>query len=94
MESIARDVKSLESDQRHLYEAVVGHALHENQRVIIHVIEVEEAPDDSVRQEAREEFHELCREGTEHRERQGISIEEADQALDEAIRADRSRKTG
>jgi hypothetical protein len=92
MESISRDVKNLESDERRLYESVVGHALGENQRVIIHVIEIAKGPDEPVRPKAVEEFLELCREGTENRARQGISVEQADQALEEAIRATRSHK--
>ena len=92
MESISRDVKSLESDERRLYESVVGHALRENQRIIIHVIEVENEPDQAVRRNAIEQFHELAREASEHRERQGISVEQADQTVDEAVRAARSRR--
>jgi hypothetical protein len=93
MESISRDVKSLESDERQLYEAVVGHALREDQRVVIHVIELEKEPDESGRRKATEEFHAICKEGTENRQRQGISVEEADQALEQALRAARSQRT-
>ena len=71
---------------------MLGHTLRENQQVILRVIELKKESDESVRREAREEFHEICREGTENRERQGISAEEADKALEEAIWAVRSRK--
>jgi hypothetical protein len=93
MESITRDVDKIEAGERRVYEAVLGHALRENQQVVLRVIELEKGPDESVRRKASEEFHDLCRTGTENRERQGISVEEADQALDEAIRAARSQKT-
>ena len=93
MELITRDVDKIESNERRVYEAVLGHALRDNQQVILRVIELRKQPDESVRQKASEEFHELCREGTENRQRQGISMDEADEALDEAIRAGRSRKT-
>lgn len=92
MESIARDVRTLLPDERRLYESAVGHALREDQRVIIHVVELEDGPDESVRRAVMEDFHELCRQGTENRERQGISIGEADQALEEAVRAVRDQK--
>ena len=92
MESISRDVNRLEPDERRVYESVLGHALRENQRVIIRVVDLENKPDESARRNASEEFHELCKEGTENRERQGIPVEEADQAVEEAIRATRSRK--
>jgi hypothetical protein len=93
MESIIRDVKSLESQERQAYELLLGHALQENQRVVVMILNPGAEPDEPVRRKAREEFHDLCREGTEHRQRLAASVEEADQALDEAIRAGRSRKT-
>ncbi|MGD0897756.1 MAG: hypothetical protein ABR915_07950 [Thermoguttaceae bacterium] len=92
MDSIIRDVSSIESDERRVYEAVLGHALREDQQVMLRVIELKKEPDESIRQKAREEFHELCGEGTENRQRQGISVEEADKALEEAMRAVRFRK--
>lgn len=93
MESVTRDVDKIESNERRVYEAVLGHALRENQQVLVRVIELHKAPDESVRRKAVEDFHELCREGTENRQRQEISVEEADQALEEAIQAVRSKKT-
>jgi polyribonucleotide nucleotidyltransferase len=93
MESITRNVDQIESDERRVYETVLGHALRGNQQVILRVIDLKQEPDESVSRAAREEFHELCREGTENRARRGISVEEADAALDEAVRAARSRKT-
>jgi len=94
MESVIRDVKALESDERRLYESALGRALQENQRVLVMVLNPGVEPDESVRRKAMEDFHAVCREGTEHRERMGITVEEADQALDEAVRAARSQKTG
>ena len=92
MESVTRDVAKIESDERRIYEAAFGHALHENQQVILRVIELRAGPEESARRKAREEFHDFCGEGTEHRKRQGISVEEADQVAQEAVRAVRSRK--
>jgi len=37
MESIIRDVRDIQSDERRIYELVLGHTLQENQRVIIRV---------------------------------------------------------
>jgi len=92
MESITRNVDQIESDERRVYEAVLGHALRGNQQVILRVIDLKQEPDESVRSAARDEFHEICREGTENRERQEISVEEADTAVDETVRAVRFRK--
>jgi hypothetical protein len=85
MESVIRDVKSLESDQRHLYEAVVGHALRENQGIILHVIELGAEPDQATRRAALSRAVEIAREGREAAKAQGITEEEAGAAIDEAI---------
>jgi len=92
MESIVRDVKSVESDERRVYEVVLGRALEENQRVLVMVLNPGAEPDESIRRKAMADFQELCRQGTEHRQRLGVSVEEADQALEEAVRAVRSGK--
>ena len=86
MESVIRDVKSLESDQRHLYEAVVGHALRENQGIILHVIELGAEPDQATRRAALSPAVEIARQGREAARAQGITEEEAGAAIDEAIR--------
>ena len=86
MESISRDVKSLETDERRLYESVVGHALSENQRVIIRVVDMEAEPDQPTRQAAMSRAVEIAREGREAASAQGITEEEANAAIEEAIR--------
>ena len=85
MESVIRDVKSLESDQRHLYEAAVGHALHENQGIILHVIELGAEPDQATRRAALSQAVEIARQGREAATAQGITEDEAGAAIDEAI---------
>jgi hypothetical protein len=85
MESIARDVKSLESDERRLYESVVGHALHENQRVIIRVVELEAESEQAARRAALSRAVEIARQGREAAKTQGVTAEEAGAAVDEAI---------
>ncbi|MHB8898880.1 MAG: hypothetical protein ACYC6Y_09060 [Thermoguttaceae bacterium] len=92
MESIARDVKNLESDERRLYESVIGHALQENQRVIIRVIELENEPDEASRRTLLGRAVEIARQGRASVESQGIPAEEADAAIDEAIREARRSK--
>jgi hypothetical protein len=86
MESVIRDVKSLESDQRHLYEAVVGHPLRENQGIILHVIELGAEPDQATRRAAMSRAVEIARQGREAAVAQGITDEAAGAAIDEAIR--------
>jgi hypothetical protein len=86
MESIARDVKSLGSDECRLYESVVGHARQENQRDIIRVVELEGEADQAARRAAMGRAVAIAREGREAAKSQGITTEEADAAIDEAIR--------
>lgn len=92
MESIIRDVKNIESDERRLYESVLGHALRENQRVIIRVIELEGEPDEASRRTALRRAAEIARQGRASVEAQGVTAEEADAAIDEAIREARRPK--
>lgn len=92
MESIARDVTSLESDERRLYEAVVGHPLQENQRVIIRIVDVEAEPAEASRRAALGRAVEIARQGRAAVESQGISTEEADAAIEGAIREVRRSK--
>ncbi len=49
MESIFRDVKSIQSDERRVYESLVGHALGDNQCVVIRVIELAAEPGEGPR---------------------------------------------
>ena len=86
MESVVRDVNSIESDERRIYESVLGHTLRENQRVIIRVVDVDQEPDEASRRAALSRAVEIARQGRAAVEAQGITAEEADAAIDEAIR--------
>jgi len=92
MESVIRDVKSLESDERRVYESVLGHALQENQRVVIRAIEAEGEPEEARRRAALQRAVEIARQGRAAVEAQGVPAEEADAAIDEAVRAVRRAK--
>jgi hypothetical protein len=92
MESVIRDVKSIESNERQVYESVLGHTLQEGQRVIIRVIELEGEPDGASRRAALSRAVEIARQGRAAVEAQHISTEEADAATDEAIRETRRTK--
>jgi hypothetical protein len=86
MESVIRDVKSIESNERQVYESVLGHALRESQRVIIRVIELEGGdPGEADRRAALGRAVEIARQGRAAVEAQGITAKEADAAIDEAI---------
>ena len=85
MEPIIRDVKDIASEERQVYESVLGHALGENQRVVIRVIERGSDPDEASRRGALSRAAEIARAGRAAIEAQGITAEEADAAIDEAI---------
>lgn len=93
MESITRYVDKIESAEHRVYESVLGHPLRDDQQVVLRIIEPEKEVDESIRRKAKDEFHDLCKEGSENRQRQGISVEEADQILEDSIQAVNSRKT-
>jgi hypothetical protein len=87
MNSVIRDVKDIQPEERHIYEAVIGHSLTQDQRILVAVLPSGPVSDDFVRRRAREEFFGLCKRGTENRERFGVSVDEADAILDEAFRS-------
>ena len=89
MESIIRKVDELNTDERRMYESVVGHALREDQRLIIHVVELVTEPDGPTRKAASERAIEIARRGRASAADQGVTLEEADRLIDEAIHTSR-----
>ena len=85
MESIIRKVDDLNAEERRMYESMVGHALHENQRVIIHVVELGAEPDGPTRKAAAQRAIEIARRSRASAADQGVAPEEADRVIDEAI---------
>jgi hypothetical protein len=85
MESIIRKVDELNTDERRMYESVVGHALREDQRLIIHVVELGAEPDGPTRKAASQRAIEIARRGRASAADQGVTPEEADRVIDEAI---------
>jgi hypothetical protein len=92
MELIVRDVKTIEPDERRVYESVLGHPLQENQRVIIRVVELEDESEQADRRAALSRAVEIARCGRAAVEAQGITAEEADAAIEEAIQEVRRLK--
>lgn len=84
MESVIRDVRDIGPGERHVFEALIGHNLADDQRILVVVLPLGADRDDSVRHRAREEFFGLCKQGTENRERLHVSVEEADLILESA----------
>ena len=85
MESILRKVAELNTDERRMYESVVGHALREDQRVIIHAVELGAELDGPTRKAAGQRAIEIARRGRASAAEQGGTSEEADPVIDEAL---------
>lgn len=86
MESIVRNVNEIQEDHKRWLEDALGRQLQDNQRVLIMVFDAGVVADPAIRREALVDIKELASKGAEHAKRQGISEQEADEALDEAMR--------
>jgi hypothetical protein len=85
MESIIRNVRDIEADKRQWLEAALQSHLQDNQRVLIMVLSPGVQADEVIRQKAVDHLLAISKKGSAIREQQGISVEEADQIVDEAI---------
>ena len=92
MESIIRNVKDIEDDKRSVFEIVLGQKLRDNQQLFIRVITVGEEPPAAIRDAALERASQIAREGRANAAAQGITPEEVDAAIDEAVREHRRHK--
>jgi hypothetical protein len=93
MASIIRNVKDIEDDKRSVFESVLGQELQDNQQLLIRVITVGTEPSAAIRDAALERASQIAREGRAHAAAQGITPEQADAAIDEAIRAHRQQRS-
>ena len=92
MESIIHNVKDIEPDKRRWLESSIGKHLEDHQKIIIRVLTPGVEPNQQVRDEAIDDLMALSEKGSQHRQSLGVPVEEADEAVDEATDALRSRK--
>jgi hypothetical protein len=85
MDSIIRNVKDIEADKRSAFESVIGRKLRDNQQLFIQVIDVGVEPDEETRRNALDRAAEIARQGRANAAAQGVSEEEIDRAIDEAM---------
>jgi hypothetical protein len=85
MESIIRNVRDIEADKRQWLEAALQSHLQDNQRVLIMVLSPGVQADEVIRQKAVDHLLAISKKGSAIREQQRISVEKADQIVDEAI---------
>jgi hypothetical protein len=92
MESLVHNVKDMAPETRLGFETGLGERLQDNQRVYVVVMTPNVEPSDQNKAAAIDDLQKLCKQGTKHRESLGVSVEEADDALAEALEHVRSRK--
>ncbi len=92
MESVLRNVKDIVGDDRRGLEHVVGAHLRDHQQVLIHVLDIDIVPPDEARREAIKRATALAEQGRANAAAQGVTPEEADDVIDDAIRNVRQRQ--
>jgi len=85
MESLVHHVKDMLPATRRGLEAALGETLFDNQQVYLVVVTPGVEPSDQQRAEALANLRELGEQGAKHRESLGVSVDEADRAVDEAM---------
>lgn len=91
MENITRNVDDLAAPQRKILEDLLGHQLASNQQVFIMAFSPGTAADDETRNAARMRLEQALTKAHQNAVRSGVTAEEADAAVDEAMEAIRPR---
>jgi len=92
MESIIRNVKDIEAEDRRSLEHVVGQQLRDNQEVVIRVIDLDLVSDEQARRQTLARASEIARQGRANAAASGATAEEIDADIEEAIREVRRQK--
>ena len=92
MESFIRSAEEIEGAPRRWVESGLGQQLRQNQRVLVTVLNVGIEPDEEGRREAREGLWRIRAEAAANIQAQGVSPEDVDAIVDEAIAHVRRRK--
>jgi hypothetical protein len=75
----------LASEERRVYEAVLGHPLADNQQVIIRVLEAGVEPTEITRRASMTRAAEIARQGRAATKARGITLDQAGAAIDQSI---------
>jgi hypothetical protein len=86
MSTLIRNVRDLEASNRRSLESLLGQPLREDEQVIIRVIGVGKEPDADTTRTALQRVREISDDAARHRDSLGVSSEEADRMIDEAIK--------
>ena len=86
MECFIQNVKDIAADKLRALEQVVGQPLHANQQVVIRVVDVGMEASDQTRKDALARAAAIARRGRANAAAQGVSDQEVEAAIDEAVR--------
>jgi hypothetical protein len=92
MESITRRAKDLEAGQRRSLEEVIGHELQDDQQIVIRIVTPEVLPDSEKRALAFADLRRLSEQGAKNCQSLGVTEQEIDEAIEEAINHVRRRE--
>ena len=92
MELITRSVKDIEPGQRRSLQEVIGHELRDDQQVVIRIVTPEAVPDAEKRAQAFADLRRLSEQAAKHCQSLGVTEQEIDEAIDEAMNHVRRRE--
>jgi hypothetical protein len=92
MESILRNVTDIAGDDRRGLEHLVGAHLQDNQQILIQILDIGVTQPDEVRSAAMQRAAAIAEQGRIHAAAQGVTLEDTDQAIDDAIRNARQQR--
>jgi len=85
MESTVRNVKDIQGGERRWLETTLGQQLQDNQQVFIMVLTPDVEPDEVTRRKAGKSIDAILDQAEQNATAQGVTAEEADSAVDEAM---------
>jgi hypothetical protein len=84
MEKLLHIVGDLPFTERSAVEAIIGHALRDDQQLYIVALDAAVEPADAVRRQAWKELNEIIAEAHDHVRHSGVTPDELDRTIDEA----------
>ncbi|MGH7199849.1 MAG: hypothetical protein ACREJB_04545 [Planctomycetaceae bacterium] len=88
---VTRHVRDLPADEKHALEHLLGEPLRDDQQVCVMVLPPDVVPDEKKRREAAQRLHRFLDDAERRAQELGITSEEADAAVEEAMRHVRRR---
>ncbi len=92
MEAVLRNVKDIAGNDRVGLEHVVGAPLQDDQQVLIQVLNVGVVPSEDARRAGMQQAAAIAQRGREHAASLGVTAEEAESTIEEAIRHVRQQR--